>query len=189
MIEWWNKSFELCVESGITKEDLKEIVQNSTVHLKKDCDWFFYTLERCNIPFLVFSAGLGDIIQEWIIQQLGSFKNMKIISNFMKFDNKTNQISGFNENIIHIFNKNEGAINDKEYEEFIENRCNLILLGDSVGDVDMSVGFNNLKSILKIGFLNEHEDDLLSKYMDIYDIVLIKDSTFEIPNAILRSVI
>ncbi len=107
----------------------------------------------------------------------------------MKFDNTTNQISGFNENIIHIFNKNEGAINDKEYEEFIENRCNLILLGDSVGDVDMSVGFNNLKSILKIGFLNEHEDDLLSKYMDIYDIVLIKDSTFEIPNAILRSVI
>jgi hypothetical protein len=41
----------------------------------------------------------------------------------------------------------------------------------------MASGFPNLQNILKIGFLNEHPEELLSRYMDIYDIVLINDST------------
>ena len=41
----------------------------------------------------------------------------------------------------------------------------------------MAAGFPNLQNILKIGFLNEHPEELLSRYMDIYDIVLINDST------------
>ena len=59
MIEWWTKSFDLIVESGVTKEDIKEIVQNSLndSHLKTGCDWFFYTLERYDIPLVIFSAG------------------------------------------------------------------------------------------------------------------------------------
>lgn len=189
MIEWWRKSFNLVVQSGITKENLKEIVQNSQIHLKSGCDWFFYTTERNDIPLLIFSAGLGDIIQEWINSQYGSFKNQKIVSNFMKFENKTNKIIGFQDELIHVFNKNESELNDPEYEKYIENRHNLILLGDSTGDIDMSIGLSNINNILKIGFLNNNIDEMLPKYMELYDIVTIDDPTFDIPNAILKSII
>lgn len=189
MIEWWQKSFNLVVESGVTKEGLKEIVQESKTHLKTGCDWFFFTLERYDIPLLIFSAGLGDIIQEWILQEYGSFKNQKIVSNFLKFDESTGKCIGFQNELIHVFNKNESALVDTEYGKYIENRHNLILIGDSLGDIDMASGLTNINNILKIGFLNEHVEELLPKYMDTYDIVILNDSTFEIPNVILKSVI
>ena len=52
------------------------------------------------------------------------------MSNFMSFDSKTNRINGFQGNMIHIFNKNEGVLLDTEYEKLIENRKNVILLGN-----------------------------------------------------------
>jgi len=39
MIEWWQKSFYLVVESGVTRDQLKEIVQSSNVHLRYGCEW------------------------------------------------------------------------------------------------------------------------------------------------------
>lgn len=189
MIEWWQKSFDLVVRSGVTRENIKEMINNSDSHIKSGCDWFFYTLERYDIPLLIFSAGLGDIIEEWISQQCGIFKNQKIIANFMTFDEESGKVNGWKNELIHVFNKNESSINDTEYEKFIENRHNLILIGDSIGDIDMASGYKNINTILKIGFLNGNVEEQLPKYMEIYDIVSINDPTFDIPNAILKSVI
>ena len=41
----------------------------------------------------------------------------------------------------------------------------------------MAAGIPNLQNILKVGFLNEHPEELLARYLDIYDIVLVNDST------------
>ena len=188
MIDWWQKSFDLVVSTGITRQNLVDIVRHSTTHLKEGCLWFFYTLERCEVPLLIFSAGLGDMIQEWLTQDCGNFKNIKIVSNFMSFDQETKKISGFQSTTIHIFNKNESVLLDTESENLIKNRPNVILIGDSLGDTDMANGVK-CNNILKIGFLNEHVEQLLPKYMDAYDIVTIKDATFSVPNAILRSII
>ena len=189
MIEWWQKSFDLVVSTGITRENLIEIVRHSTTHLKDGCLWFFYTLERCDVPLLIFSAGLGDMIQEWLIQDCGNFKNIKIVSNFMSFCEKTKKINGFQSTMIHIFNKNESVLIDTDSANLIKDRTNVILIGDSLGDIDMANGVESKNNVLKIGFLNEHVEQLLPKYMEAYDIVTIKDSTFNVPNAVLRSII
>ena len=52
MIEWWTKTFELICESQITRDNLIEIVRNSTTHLKEGCKWLFNTLEHCDIPLV-----------------------------------------------------------------------------------------------------------------------------------------
>lgn len=189
MIEWWTKSLDLVVQTQIESTHLKDIVRNSTTHLKNGCKWFFHTLERYEVPLLIFSAGIGNIIEEWIVQECGSYKNMTIISNFMTFDEITNRINGFSGSLIHIFNKNEGVLLDTKHAASILNRPNVILLGDSLGDIEMANGFPNLNHVLKIGFLNDKVEEQLSKYMEAYDIVIIKDDTFIIPNAILRSII
>lgn len=98
MIDWWRKSFDLVISTGITRQNLVDIVRHSTTHLKEGCLWFFYTLERCDVPLLIFSAGLGDMIQEWLAQDCGQFKNIKIVSNFMSFNGETKKITGFQGN-------------------------------------------------------------------------------------------
>jgi len=90
---------------------------------------------------------------------------------------------------IHIFNKNESVLIHTDAEKLVKDRPNVILIGDSLGDIDMASGVPAVNNILKIGFLNEHVDHLLPKYMEAYDIVTIKDATFSVPNAILRSII
>ena len=50
------------------------------------CNAFFALLHQHSIPLLIFSAGLGDIIEEVIQQRSKFYGNMKIVSNFMKFD-------------------------------------------------------------------------------------------------------
>jgi len=189
MVEWWEKSNELIVSTGLSRDDLRHIIQNSMTHLKHNCKSFFRALEAHDIPCLVFSAGLGDVIEEWIEHECGLYRNMKIVSNFMDFDEETNRIKGFRGKIIHIFNKNEGVLLDTDYEKTIHNRPNVILLGDSLGDIEMANGFPSLSNVLKIGFLNTKVDVLLPEYMESFDIVLIQDDTFDVPNAILSSIL
>ena len=61
---------------------------------------------------------------------------------------------GFENDLIHVFNKNEDAIHDSDYFKKLDGRDNVILLGDSLGDLKMAEGAN-ATNLLKIGFLND----------------------------------
>lgn len=53
---------------------------------------FFDRLQQHNVPVFIFSAGLGDILEE-IIRQAGVYHpNVKVVSNFMDFDDNVSQI-------------------------------------------------------------------------------------------------
>lgn len=55
--------------------------------------------------------------------------------------------------MIHSLNKNETALHGTER---IDSRTNIIVMGDSLGDADMTNGSPASSQILKIGFLLEH---------------------------------
>ena len=56
------------------------------------CSWFFDELKKYDIPVLIFSAGIGDIIEEILRQQSTIHDNMHIVSNYMKFDDQVSLI-------------------------------------------------------------------------------------------------
>ena len=62
---------------------------------------------------------------------------------------------GFKGELIHIYNKNENAIHNSDYFENLQHRENILLLGDSLGDLQMAEGAVESANILKIGFLND----------------------------------
>lgn len=61
------------------------------VDLQHVCDregyeQFFDRLHQHSVPVFIFSAGLGDVLEE-IIRQAGVYHtNIKVVSNFMDFD-------------------------------------------------------------------------------------------------------
>ncbi len=52
----------------------------------------------------------------------------------------------------------------------------------------MAEGFPSIHNELKIGYLNDHVDKFLQIYLNKFDIVIVEDQTFDIPNAVLRAI-
>ncbi|XP_074509140.1 cytosolic 5'-nucleotidase 3 isoform X2 [Sebastes fasciatus] len=188
IVEWYFKSHTLLVESRIEKDKLAEVVRESGAVLKDGYLQFFENLQQHDVPVFIFSAGLGDILEEVIRQADVYYPNVKVVSNFMDFD-ENGVLKGFKGELIHVFNKHDGALRNTEYFKQVKENSNIILMGDSLGDLTMADGAPNVENILKIGYLNEKVDELLDKYMDSYDIVLVRDDTLEVPNAILQKVL
>lgn len=64
-------------------------------------------------------------------------------------------LKGFKGELIHVFNKHNGALKNTEYFNQLKDNSNIILLGDSQGDLRMADGVANVEHILKIGYLND----------------------------------
>lgn len=64
-------------------------------------------------------------------------------------------IKGFKGELIHVYNKHDGALRNTEYFKQMKDNSNIVLLGDSLGDLTMADGVPNVENMLKIGFLND----------------------------------
>lgn len=184
MVEWWTKAHDLLVEQKIKKDLLATVVRESDAMLRDGYQLLFDHLHEHSIPLLIFSAGIGDILEE-VIRQAGVFHpNVKVFSNYMDFD-ESGVLRAFKGELIHIYNKREGALLNTGHFQELRTRPNVLLLGDSLGDLTMADGVQDMENILKIGFLNDKVEERKQSYLDSYDIVLIKDETLDVPNAVL----
>ncbi|XP_040209113.1 cytosolic 5'-nucleotidase 3A isoform X1 [Rana temporaria] len=188
MIEWYTKSHALLIEQAFQKDNLTEVVRESDIMLKEGYETFFDKLHEHVIPVFIFSAGLGDVLEEAIRQAGVYYPNVKVVSNFMDFD-ENGVIKGFKGELIHVYNKHDGALKRTEYFNQLKDSSNIILLGDSLGDLTMADGVSNVENILKIGYLNDKVEELLEKYMNSYDIVLVKDESLDVANSILQKIL
>ncbi|XP_072560786.1 7-methylguanosine phosphate-specific 5'-nucleotidase-like isoform X3 [Paramormyrops kingsleyae] len=185
MVDWWTKAHELLIEQKIQKDQLARVVKDSNAMLRTDYEFFFDHLDKKKIPLVIFSAGIGDVLEEVIIQAGVFHSNIMVFSNYMDFDEK-GTLQGFKGKLIHTFNKNGLTLVESNHFPKLRDRHNVLLLGDSLGDLNMVEGLPDTDNILKIGFLNDKVEDWRESYLDRYDIVLEKDETMDVPNAILR---
>jgi 5'-nucleotidase len=191
MIEWWHTAETMILSSNLNQSMMQEMVYESKMELRKGVQEFIRELLRTQTPILIFSAGLGDIIEIFLKKEIPEFKHnhefSHIVSNFFQYDTNGN-LKASNKKIIHSFNKNEHEIHDTPYYQSILNRPNVILIGDVTGDVAIIEGIKNLKQILKIGYLNRSTPAKLEGYKTVFDIVICDDLTFDIPNVILNAI-
>jgi len=190
MEAWYKQANELLQETGIQKDLFSQFVKTSNVEFRDNTKHMLDHLNHAQVPVLVMSAGLGDILVE-VMDAFDVYhrSNTKVVSNFLSYD-QNGKVIGLQGKMIHVYNKNENAFHDSEYFHMLNGRGNVVLLGDSIGDLQMSNGVENSSNILKIGFLNNMEtaETRLPSFLDGFDIVLLDDQTMNIPLEILRNV-
>lgn len=101
--------------------------------------------------------------------------------------NEDGVANGRLESVIHVFNKEIGAIRSQpEVYNFIRSKRDIILLGDSTGDSHMADGYD-ADTVLKIGFLTKNPEKNLREYMQKFDIVLVGDGDMGVVVDILKN--
>jgi len=188
MLQWYDQGHELLLKCDMLKKDFALMVQENPTEFREGTSQLLNDLNQKNVPVLVFSAGVGDIIDE-ALKIAGLMKdNVKVISNYMEFD-EHEKLVRFSSQLIHMFNKNEGAVRHSSYFQDLSHRHNVILMGDSLGDLHMAHGVEPPSTVLTIGFLNDKIEERLEKYKEGYDIVLIDDQTMQVPHAIMNKIL
>uniref|UniRef100_A0A5F8H0J1 5'-nucleotidase, cytosolic IIIB n=1 Tax=Monodelphis domestica TaxID=13616 RepID=A0A5F8H0J1_MONDO len=86
MVEWWTKAHDLLCQQKIQKYQIAQIVRDSDAMLRDGFETFFNTLYQSNVPLLIFSAGIGDILEEMIRQMNVFHPNIHVVSNYMDFN-------------------------------------------------------------------------------------------------------
>lgn len=187
MLEWMRGANDLLKGIEFDPDEIEVVALEFGNVLRDGTEKMFKKLHKAKVPIVVFSAGLGDMV-EAILRRHGTFyDNIQIISNYLKYNG--NKLDGFkNDVLIHAFNKNECAL-DKEHMKMLEHRQNVLLMGDTIGDAHMVEGLKDTKAVLKIGFLYEHVEASLDSFMEKFDIVLVDDQTMQVPTEILQSIL
>ncbi|KAM4716227.1 cytosolic 5'-nucleotidase 3-like isoform 2-T2 [Anableps anableps] len=188
MVEWWTKVHELLIQQRIRKDMLAHAVRESSAMLREGYGVFFDCLAEQRVPLLIFSAGVGDVLEEVIRQNDVFHPNVHIISNYMDFDH-TGVLRAFKGQLIHSYNKRDGALSHAAALRELHGRPNVLLLGDSLGDLSMADGISETQNILTVGFLNDQVEERIESYLNSFDIVLLKDETMDVPNAVLRFIV
>jgi len=134
---------------------------------------FLINMYNRNIPVIIISAGIGNFIEKFLKDNDCYFNNIYLISNFLKFEE--GKLVGFIDSVIHSFNKNLVNI-PNNVKQIIENRNNILLLGDSLSDISMANGIDK-KNIFSIGFLEDNIVNNLKHFQETFDIVATENSS------------
>jgi len=152
MHDWMFAANNLLKDIEFDPDEIEEIALSCRNLLRDGTEEIFEKLHKAKVPIIVFSAGLGDMVEAILKCHNAFYDNVQIISNFLKYNG--NKLDGFKNNVlIHAFNKNGCAL---AKGKVLGNRQNVLLMGDTIGDADMVEGIKDVKEILKIGFLYEH---------------------------------
>jgi len=177
MSEWWQKHFDLFVECKLNINDIKRVATSGKIQLREGSKEFFDLLRTHNIPLVIISAsGLGvDSIR--LLLEHGGFmsSNIFIVSNRLKWGADGN-FTEAEKPYVHCANKDETVLNAFSFFDQIEDRKNVLLLGDNADDVEMVSGFE-YDNLLKIGFLKNDDDRAILEHQKVYDALILDDGS------------
>ena len=177
--EWAKEEMKWMIHPNFTRESITKMVklknEKKLINFKKNIKQFYEKLIELNIPIIIVSGGIKDIILEILrllnINGLEDYikrKRLFIVANEFIFDIKGKCID-YVKNIIHGFNKSKYV--KKLVDENFPNIENCFVLGDLDTDYK-SIEKLNLKkdkNIIGIGYIYYNPDDLKNKDFDIYN--------------------
>jgi HAD superfamily hydrolase (TIGR01544 family) len=183
METWWEQAHELLLRQRVTRETFRELVKSEgkNVYFRDRTHELFGELKRRGVPLLIFSAGLGDLIDAVVEREQGWGAHAHVVSNHLSFAPEGEGVAiGFRHGNITTFSKNEAVLTQLHpvWESEVRNRRFAVVLGDSIGDAHMAEGVPH-ECVLTIGFLNRGQEESLAEYTAAFDVVLREDNTMD----------
>ena len=173
MEEWYYSCMQLYYDYGLTQEKLKESIDSSNIVFRKGAKNFLNELYKNNVPVIILSAGIGNVIERFLQKNECLYKNMEIISNFISFDSN-GKIKKYTGELIHTLNKTMDGKVTYDFFEKIKKKKYGLLFGDFVEDKKM-IPMNEWNNTVSVGFLGKNVEQNLEVYKDNFDIVLTQD--------------
>lgn len=173
MKEWANKSFTL-VAKYITEDNINKALENANMHFRKGAKEFLIKMNSMNIPVIIMSSGVGNIVKAFLEKEKCLFNNIKIVSNFYEFKNGETYIDL--NNIMATVNKEYKKIPEDIRKE-IEKNENTLVFGDLIEDIKMA-NEEKLSNTITFGFLDVNVEQNLEAYKNNFDVVLTEDNNF-----------
>ncbi len=179
MYEWCSTHIKLMSECKMNKKVIEEIIKEEGFKLREYLDIFLKELFQSRIPLIIFSSGIGDIIDLYLKEKNLLYSNISVISNYYQWDENGFAKPYYKGNkIIHCLNKEDTEIKDTPSYNLVKDRKNVIVIGDSLEDSKMAINFK-YNNIISIGFLNSDIEEKLEIYKNTFDIVITKDGSFK----------
>ncbi|KAI9188173.1 hypothetical protein H9P43_002564 [Blastocladiella emersonii ATCC 22665] len=196
MEQWWTEAHEIIVAERISEADLKTMVAETPMTWRACLHDLMRRTGELDIYFLVFSAGIKNLIKEILAANGLLLPHVHVESNEMFFDPATGIVTHFSEPPIHTLNKSEVVLSDPSlldpsntsaearHARAIQGRNNVLLMGDSLGDAAMADGVEH-GVCLRVGFCNHNTDKFLDQFLDAFDVVVLNDVGFDWVQALM----
>lgn len=175
--ETWEYRFkayiDLLHEKGLNNKLVKEAVKRTDLQLRDGAKDFLTKMHNMNIPVIIISCSLKNVIREYLKFNNCYYDNIYIYANNCSIDEENDKdiynVTPNNKNQVTFSKELNGIIGTKDYA---------LLFGDIVNDVDM-VTKDRLDKTITVGFLDEKIEQNLELYKKTFDVVLTDNASFK----------
>lgn len=175
--ETWQYRFKAYInllrEKGLNNKIIKDAVKDTKLELRDGAKEFLLQMYNLNIPVIIISCSLKNVIKEYLKFNNCYYNNIFIYSNY--YDIEDNGKNDIYEVTPHSKNK---ITFSKELNEIIKTRDYALLFGDIVDDVNMA-SKDKLNTTITVGFLDKKIEENLELYKSTFDIVLTDNANFK----------
>jgi len=182
---WYRDDLKILLKARINKKDLPSLVKEAEILYRDGTKEMFECLNELDVPILVYSAGLGDVIHHSLEHEGALLPNVTVISNHIEYDEDGVPLK-LSDRYFNRYNKTAETILD--YFDEHKSRKNALLIGDNIGDCTMVQGAH-YENVLKIGFLSYEIDKRMDDHLKHFDIVIMGDQSMNVVQAVLNAVI
>jgi len=172
-VEWWDKAHELMLKHGMPPRPmLQRLVREAYMPPRHGALALLRKLEEMKVPVLIVSAGLSDVIEEFLRQHNALTENVTVCSNRLNYGADSVPQSVSPEEPVTSFTKAAAYKNAAAFFRHHHARRMILVIGDSVTDIDAAHEVPYDES-LSVGFLNSRPATAMTKYADTFDAVVL----------------
>jgi len=187
----WDRAHELCIQHGQPPRHLiPRMVRETRMQPRPGALKLLARLAALEVPVLIVSAGLSDVIEEFLRQHDALTENITVCSNRLNYGADSAPQSVSPDPPITSFTKDTAYRASSAFFRQHQKRTKLIVIGDSCSDVDAATNVPH-NHALSVGFLNGKEIHNASavRHLQTYDaIVLGHDGSLEPVDAIIDQI-
>ena len=181
---WYSECMNLYYKYNLTEQQLDESVRISEIVFRDGAKDILKYWHSNNIPVIVLSAGIGNIILKFLKLNNCLYDNMYVISNFLSFD-ENGKIKKYENDIIHTLNKTMKGHITEEISSKIANKEFRLLFGDFIEDKNI-ISKDEWDRTISTGFLSKNIEENTEIYKKSFDIVLTnEDATYQVAREII----